>query len=85
MYLEMQLVDSRHVPRMAFVKFLAVPRVQHYFHNPFRQFPVSGCERNGAIRCECRLRCRQKGGAQISGRGGAAAWETKEPCSAASL
>lgn len=38
MYLEMQLVDSRHVSRTALMKFLAVPRVQHYFHNPFRRF-----------------------------------------------
>lgn len=28
------------------MKFLVFPRVQHYFHNPFRQFPVPGYERN---------------------------------------
>lgn len=33
------------------------------------------------IRCEYRLKVPAKGDAQISGRGGAAAWEAKEPCS----
>lgn len=34
----MQLVDSPHVSRTALMKFLVVPRVQHYFYNPFRRF-----------------------------------------------
>lgn len=84
MSLEMQLVDSLHVPRTALTKFLVVPRVQHYFHNPFRRF----LSPDARVTCEpvwMPPKMPAKGGAQISGRGGAAAWETKEPCSASSL
>lgn len=34
----MQPIDSLHVSRTTLTKFLAVPRVQNYFHNPFRRF-----------------------------------------------
>lgn len=81
----MQLVDSTHVFRTTLMTFLVVPRVQHYFYNPFRRFLSPGTRAQHANRCECRLKVPAKGGAQISGRGGAAAWEAKEPCSAFSL